>query len=112
MTLIESMFFLEERILRRGYLPKRVWRLYKAVKGDPYVTVNGLISRQIRTGESITLQKRRNRVSKDGKTVYSNGWCVECGTPLPHRSFTCCECGCDNQWAIRFGLTQRSNNEE
>ena len=50
-----------ELLARRGYLPSRVWKLYKAVKGDFGTNEDGTARKCLRMRERERKPKKENK---------------------------------------------------
>lgn len=105
MSFVSGALALAERIVKAGYDPPRVWKLYKYLRGEPFLTCEGKISRQLRPkGRKPVAAPPRKNLDKQRK-------CAECGSPLGRRRVTCEECGYDNTYALYLDIQPKKENK-
>lgn len=90
---ISEAFRLLARIKRAGYVPSKVWKLYKHLRGELHINPNGSFSR------SVCTKERKPPVERESSGIARYGNCVECLKPLTE-SVVCKECGYDNYWEV------------
>jgi hypothetical protein len=87
-----DMVLLSERIRSRGYSPRRVWKLYKELKGDHGVNSEGRVrKRTCPAGWDEHERTVRERAARPSRY----GYCADCGTALS-TGYLCGYCGLDN----------------
>ncbi len=87
-----DMVLLSERIRSRGYSPRRVWKLYKDLKGDHGVRCDGKVRRRVCPAG---WEEHERTVQKHGDRPQRYGVCAECGTALS-TGYLCGYCGLNN----------------
>lgn len=90
---ISEAFRLLARIKRAKYIPSKVWKLYKVVRGELHIAPDGSFSR------SVCVKQRKPPRERRSKGIARYGNCIECQKPLTC-SVICRECGYDNYWAV------------
>lgn len=99
---------LEEALVARGFIPCRMWRLYREITGD-----HGFSSKLKKARRSVRpVDSRRKAAGKrtpaeEKATCY----CAECSGAIHRQGVVCPHCGADLYYATWFGFTNRKERK-
>lgn len=105
MSALADILRLSQAIRRRGYVPRRLWRLYREVMGD-----HGVCRHNGRPRKKCCPKERGDRMPVSVATNPPRyGVCHACGANLT-RGYTCGVCG-ENSRAYNYKAHAKEENK-
>lgn len=98
---------LEASILARGFIPRRIWRLYREVMGDHGT---GLAHSYGARSSTCPVESRRKECVRTRRYV-ARARCCECGGAIRHFGCVCPKCGADTYYSTILGLNSKKGGK-